>query len=209
MEKKFGKNKAGYHSSKKTVTLIISILAVSLFIGAAVQPVIASPISKSNSVSAEIQEECIPCKVVETTKKDPPCTTCACAVNYAVAYMIDFVNDTMKDHKFPLWRAELVGMIFEGLVVGFIESGFKFNVDAKVLKVHIKYWIDELVEPDNYRYNVTEILANIYAIGIGITGYLLTLCENNIAKSLTISTCKTPFFLKIISLFYKWIKIIY
>jgi len=207
MKKNYGKNEASHIRKNNTVIMIVSVLAVTLFIGAVMQPVIAGSISTINSIPVKVEEECLLCKAAEATIKDPSCKTCGCAVNHAVVYMVDFVNETMKDYKFPLWRAELVGMIFEGLIKGFIDSGFKLNLNAVILKAHIKYWVDKLIEPENYRYKITEILANIGAIGIGITGYLLTLCKNNVAQSLPAATHQTPFALKVISEFYKWIKI--
>jgi hypothetical protein len=207
MKKYLGKHGAGFIQKNNTVIMIISILTVTLIIISGIQPALASSISNSNYRPATIEEECLTCIITEPTKKDPPCRTCGCAVNHAVTYMINFVNDTMKDNKFPLWRAEIVGMVFEGLVLGFIDSGFRININANTLKAHINYWVDRLIEPENYRYNVTEILANIYAVGIGITSYLLTLCENNIALNFPAFSHKKSVIIKILSLFNKLIKI--
>lgn len=209
MEKKFGRNKAGHTPSNKAVTMIVSILAVTLFIGTAMQPIMAGPVSNSNPEPVEVEEECLPCKAAETTSKNPPCESCACAVNYAVDYMVIFVTANVKDYKFPLWRAELVGLIFEGIVTGVIESGFGFHINEKELKAHINYWIDKLIEPENYRYKINEILANIYAIGVGISSYLSTICNNNVAQSLPAPTQQTPSVSKIILIFYMWIKILH
>lgn len=179
MEKKFRKNKAGHIPSNKKVTMIISILAVTLFIGAAIQPVMAGTLPDKEPESQTVEEECLPCKGEEPVKVGPSCKTCACAMDFAVWFMVDFVDDNLADGPFLIKSGELVGLIFLGLIKGFKESGFKIEIDSEDLKTNITYWVDKLVEPDNYWFNVTEILANLVAIAIGITAYLLTLCGDS------------------------------
>ena len=91
MKKNYGKNEAGRIWKKKTVITICSVLAVTLFICTAVQPVMAESISSSSSKSSSESEECIPCTPSGQTPEVAECKTCAEAVVHAVDFMKNHV----------------------------------------------------------------------------------------------------------------------
>lgn len=183
MGKKFGRNKAGHITSNETVTMIVSILAVTLFIGTAIQSVIAAPAAPLSSGGAEVEEveeECIPCKAEELEQWDPKCKTCVGAVFHSVKYMKDHVKATMKDKDvYFLWTVDVSIVIFEGLILGLEDSGFKIVINYEDLFQYINNSVNKLVNPTNYLFPVTKCLAILIAIPIGITVYLLTLCNGD------------------------------
>lgn len=180
MGKKFGMNKAGHIPSKETVTMIVSILAVTLFIGTTMQPIIAAPAVPLSIGVAEVEEECIPCKAEELAQRDSKCKTCVGAVFHSVKYMKDHVKATMKDKGvYFLWTVDVSIVIFEGLILGLEDSGFKIVIDYEDLFQYINNSVNKLVNPTNYLFPVTKCLATLIAIPIGITVYLLTLCNGD------------------------------
>jgi hypothetical protein len=213
MEKNVGKNKAGSIHRNKMVTLIVSIGAIILIIGAAMQPVLAGTVSNIAPDPHTHEEECMP-EPIEDPKKvvGSVCKNCTCAMEFAIEYMVKFVDRNLKDGPYLLKGGEVVGLIFLGLVKGVRESGFRIVMQAEELKSNITYWVEKLVDPENYWFNVTEILANLAAIAIGISAYLLTLCDDGSDNTST----ETPFkqitpqnltiFHKILSLIMKFIE---
>lgn len=187
MNKKLGKNKAGGITLKNSVIMIVSIIAVTLFIGTAMQPVIAAPSSSDRAEAEKVEEECIPCKYEEqTTQEDVKCKTCVGAVFYAVRYMNGHVRNTLIERIengskviYLLWTVELSRVFFRGLIRGLVDSGFKIEVDYIDLFQYINNSVNKLVDPTNYMFPVTKYLAIIVAIPIGITVYLLRLCTGN------------------------------
>ena len=177
MEKNVGKNNAGYIRRNKMVTMIVSIGAIFLIIGAAMQPVLAVSASNIAPDPHTKEEECMPEPTKEPEKVGPICKNCTCAMEFAIEYMVDFVDRNLKEGPYLLKGGEVVGLIFLGLVKGVRESGFRIVIQTEDLKSNITYWVEKLVEPENYWFNITEILANLAAIAIGISAYLLTLCD--------------------------------
>jgi hypothetical protein len=179
MKKKFGRNKAGGITKKNSVIMIVSIIAVTLFIGIAIQPVIAAPLYSDEA--KEVEEECIPCKYEEEyTLGDAKCKTCVGAVFHSVRYMKDHVRTVLKGRGvYFLWTVDASILIFEGIILGLQDSGFKFEIDYVDLFQYINNSVNKLVDPANYLFPVTKYLAILFAIPIGITVYLLRLCNGD------------------------------
>lgn len=208
MKKNYGKNGAGHIGKNNTVIMIVSVLAVTLFIGAAMQPVTAGSISINHFEPAEV-EECLPCQSIEEPQTTSKCKSCAEAVFHAVDYMKNHVKTALKGKGWYFMKSvDASILIFQGIVLGFKDSGFKPTINYKELNDTISYWVNKLCGPQQI-FTVTKFLAKLGAISIGITGYLLSLCNFNYAKSLPAAIKQTPSFSQGISIFYKWIKIIH
>jgi hypothetical protein len=177
MEKKYIKNKAGNGPTHNTVIMIVSILAISLFIGMAVQPVIADAVkNKNESHDLNSQNE---------LKGD--CKTCACMVDFTIRYMIKHVKDNLKGIYY-LWTVDAVQLIFQGTMKGIANSGFNPQVNTVHLKASIYYWVNKLVGQQIF--TTTKLLAVLSAIGVGISGYLLSLCNNPTTQTTICLKCK-------------------
>ena len=171
MEKYNGKKEAGSVPKYNKMLMIISVFAVSLFVGMAVQPVFAGPISTSETIK-------------NSQTPDPQCDSCSQAVVFAIEYMIKHVKDNL-DGIYFLWSVDATILIFQGLIIGLSKSGFKPTLDEDELKANINYWVKKLVGPQLF--TSTKLLANIGAISIGITGYLLKLCKNEPTNTATVN----------------------
>lgn len=187
MNKRFGRNKAGGITKKNSVIMIVSIMTVTLFIGTAIQPAIATPLTGDGAEIGEVEEECIPCKYEEErTQGDAKCKTCVGAVFYAVRYMNGHVMDKTKAKIleggkliYPLWTVDLSMLFSQGLIKGLLESGFRFEVDFVDLCQSINNTVNKLVDSANYFFPVISYLAILVVIPIGITVYLLRLCNGD------------------------------
>ena len=173
MKKKYGKNEASGLGTKNTVIMIVSILSVGLFIGMAIEPVMAGNIS--NQITESSVEECLPCQVKE---KPPECKTCLDAVNHIINITIDHVKtfypwDNVT--KFPGWALELGLFIFDGIILGIKSSGFKFEMNYEELNITIMNWIEKFLDPNQY-HTITRVLFCLGAIVVGIGDYLLSQC---------------------------------
>lgn len=216
MKKVFGKNEASYIGKKNTVILIVSILAVAVVIGAAMQPVMAGELSIKENESAATGEECLPCKAQEKIKKeDTKCKTCSCAASHAVKYMINHVHYYIEKNwnetggYWLLLPMDVSLLMFQGIVQGWAESGFTMDIDYDDLREHINKTVDELV--GQQLFPVTKLLASLPAIAIAITTYLLELCNggDDEAKSLPATTQQTQSFSRITPRFYLLIRILH
>lgn len=165
MNKIFGRNEAGSSRRKNPVVMIISILAVSIFIGSAIQPALADDIT-------------LPIKPIkQNLEKKGLCTTCHCAVDFAIDHMIIYVkNNAPPDKEHLFWRVEYVALIWQGLNQGLKLSGFEVKINIIEVMAEIEYWVDEIA--DGQILPVTRFLANLTAIGAGLLTYLTTLCDN-------------------------------
>ena len=94
--------------------------------------------------------------------------------------MVDYVNDNIDDTYF-LWSVDVAILIFQGLIDGFKESRFDLLVDEDELNETIQYWIGKTV--GSQKFTVTQFLAKLGAITIGVSSYLLTLCIDDKAKN--------------------------
>lgn len=175
MKKIFGKNKAGGIPGNNGVKMIVSIIAVALFIGAAMQAAIAGSTPGMDHEQVAVEEECLPCKCTEPGIDDPKCETCVQAVFHAVKYMINHVITSLRGKGvYFLWTADASILIFEGLVWGIMDSGFKIKIDYNDLNSTINFWVKKLVGPQLFF--VTRFMARLGAISIGIAWYLLSFC---------------------------------
>lgn len=150
-----------------------------LFIGAALPGVFAGAV---NSERIEHVNDNEPCKLCRENVARPVygagCESCKEAVAFAVDYMKDYVSENVEGTYF-LWRVDVSILIFQGLVDGFKESGYKIDIDVDELKATIEYWVNITV--GSQKFAVTTFLAELGAITIGVTKYLLTLCiEGNV-----------------------------
>jgi len=211
MKKNNGKKEASYIGKNNTVIMIVSILAVTLFIGAAMQPVMAGELPIKGNEPAAVEEECLPCKSKEKiNKEDTECKTCVEAVSHAVKYMVDHINKSLNGNGWYLmWPVDASILIFEGIVLGFEDSGFKMEVDYDDLNDFINKTVEKYVGPQLFP--VTKLLATLAAISIGITGYLLLLCNDgdDEAQSLPAITQQTRSVSQVIPRFYWWIRILH
>jgi hypothetical protein len=192
MKKNYGKNEAGYNYKKKTVITIVSMIAVTLLIGMAVQPAIAGPESTVGTKS-------------QANNQGPKCKTCSEAAAFAVDYMVDHVKANINETYF-LWTVDATILIFQGLVLGYKESGFTIEINEVALKAKIYYWVVKIVGPQLF--NITKFLAGLSAIAIGITEYLLTLCDGG-SRNITYNNARLPGFISrsILRIFKKIIRL--
>jgi hypothetical protein len=184
MKKIFGKNEASHNGNKNSVIMIVSIIAVSLFIGTAMQPALASPISDK-----EINSETDPdnCSLCRPRSKDagpgPSCKTCLCAVGIAVTHSLKYAKDKIN-YKINENNGEVIDGILgdivlwllEGTAEGIKKSGFKIDIDYNELKDVIKNLVNEGIGPQGH--DITKILVTLRYISIGIRIYLVSLCIN-------------------------------
>jgi hypothetical protein len=94
--------------------------------------------------------------------------------------MKEYVNENINDTYF-FWTVDGSILIFQGLINGFKESGYTLEVDVNELKANIEHWVNKTV--GSQKFTITLFLAKLGAITIGVTGYLLTLCIDNNAKT--------------------------
>jgi hypothetical protein len=178
MNKKFGKKEAGDTASNSGLITIVSMLVVALFIGVAVQPMISGTISNVNDGQTMVEEEHISCGCGKPGTKDTDCKTCSEAVFHAVKYMKDYVNNYIQYLKrngfYPLWTMDLTIEIVEGLTLGVLDSGFKIKINMTELGNTIQSWVNTLYGPQVHF--ITRVTIMLFAIYVGITWYLLTLC---------------------------------
>jgi hypothetical protein len=175
MKKVFGKYKAGGIPRSKGVKTIISIIAVTLFIGIAMQTALAAPIPTMEIEPPAVQEECVTCNFVGPEDEEPKCETCVQAVFHAVKYMVGHVKTSLQGKgKYFLKSADATILIFEGLFLGIKDSGFRIKIDYNDLNNTVDFWVTKLVGPQLFF--ITRFMARLGAISIGITWYLMSFC---------------------------------
>ena len=176
MKKVFGEYKAGGIPRSNGVNMIVSILAVTLFIGMTMQSAIAAPIPTMEIEPPTVsEEECVTCNLVGPEDDEPKCETCAQAVFHAVKYMVDHVKTSLQGKgKYFLKSADATILIFEGLFLGIKDSGFRVKIDYNDLNNTIDFWVTKLVGPQLFF--ITRFMARLGAISIGITWYLMSFC---------------------------------
>lgn len=209
MKEKFGKMEASHIGKNNSMIMIVSIIAVTLFIGTAVQPAIATTIHSQGIEVQEAEEECIICAPrSDGPTHGPACKTCGEAVEYAVGYMKVYVKEKMKDvnETYFLWSLDVVFLISEGIHIGLKNSGFKIEIDREELNENIEYWVNKTVGPQMF--NVTIFLAKLGAISIGVTGYLLTICNGEVSKNSPVVKKQIWSIFSFMPRFFRWIKIL-
>jgi len=209
MNKKLGKNEASHILTKNMVKMTVSIMAIILFIGTTIQPAIAGSVSSRGIISEPNEEECTLCATAsEKPPEFPGCKTCVEAIYFAVNYSKDYVkeqiNKTKNDPYYLYKGLEVVIHIKNGIKEGIKESGFKFKkLDEKGLTNYISYVVNKTVGPQQI--NSTRFLAYLTAIVIGITGYLLSLCNNDQTKGRVPTTPLMWFITQLKSMLSRWI----
>ena len=175
MKKVFGEYKAGGIPGGNGVKMIVSIIAVALFIGIAMQTAIAGSIPTIDNEPVAVEEECITCNFIELGDEKPKCETCVQAVFHAVEYMVDHVKTSLQGKGvYFLKTADATILIFEGLFLGIKDSGFRVKIDYNDLNDTIDFWVTKLVGPQLFF--ITRFMARLGAISIGITWYLMSFC---------------------------------
>ena len=175
--------------------------------GIALPSVIAGSLSPKGAEQEAVNEGCPLCAPDPEHPPDvPSCETCKDAVDYAVDYMKDYVKENVNGTYF-LWQVDVALFIFEGLIKGFKESGFNIEIDEDALKASIEYWVNKTVGPQQFP--VTLFLAKLGAIAIGITGYLISLCNDDDTQNPSDNIQHSRTVTWIISRFYKWIRVLH
>ena len=178
MNKKFGKKEAGDFALNSSLIMVVSVLVIVLFIGVAVQPIMSGTISNVNDGQTIVEEEHISCGCGKPGTKDAGGKTCTDAIFHAVQYMKNHVNNYIQYLKrngfYPLWTMDLTIEIIEGLTLGLKDSGFKIKINITDLGNTIQTWVNKLLGPQVHL--ITRISVALFAIYIGVTWYLLTLC---------------------------------
>ena len=118
--------------------------------------------------------------------------------------MKDYVKEKVNG-TYLLWRMDIALFIFEGLIEGLKESGFNIEIDEDALRGSIEYWVNKIVGPQ--KFTVTLFLAKLGAIVIGITGYLISLCNED-AQNHQAITQHSLIVSWIMSRFYKLIRVL-
>jgi hypothetical protein len=181
MNKKIGKNEASHNLTKTMVKMTVSIMAVILFIGTAIQPALAGTSTTQGIESEPNEEECNLCPKSSENQPDLPiCETCVEAVEFAVDYMIDYVNETIyeKGEDDTFYGMNIAAAIVRGLIDGVIKSGFRFDIGHGELAENVFVWLDKEIYKDQW-YIGTKIIALLASIAAGITEKLLSLCRND------------------------------
>ena len=167
--------------NKNTAIVISCLVMSSLFIGAALPGVFAGAVNSEKIQHIKDDEPCKLCREnVAQPKNRPGCESCNEAVAFAVDYMKDYVSENVNGTYF-LWTVDVSILIVQGLVNGFKESGYKIEIDVDELKNNIEYWVNKTV--GSQKFTVTQFLAKLGAITIGVTGYLLKLCIDDDPKA--------------------------
>lgn len=174
---------------KNTVIMITSLLVVGLFIGTVMPSVFAASSASSKS---------------NNPPNHPECETCKEAVDFAVGYMKVYVKDNING-TYSLWSVDVAILIFEGLIRGFEESDFEIKIDENELKASIEYWVNKTVGPQ--KFTVTLFLAKLGAIIIGVTAYLISLCNDDEQYRPAVSLYSRVI-TRIISRFYNLIRVL-
>jgi len=184
MNKKLGRNEASHILKKNTVIMTFSFIAVALFIGTAIQPVLADSVYSRVVEPEPAEVECPLCAPkTESSSELPGCKTCVEAVNYAVEYSVVYVKEKVDETPvwYPLKVREITIHFRDGVFEGLVESGFSFKeIDKAELTSTIEYWVNLTVGEQTL--NRTKFVAYLGAITIGITGYLLSLCNKENTK---------------------------
>lgn len=204
MKNDLGKNEAGGSGNKSSAIMIISIIAVALFIGTALQPAIASPIPEVEV--EEKEEECLLCRSRgNPAETKPECNNCLCTAFVAVDYGIDQTRKKIKEklvetngEVYDGILGDIVLWLVEGVAEGIVKSGFKIKFDKEELNETIHYYINKYVGPQGH--DITKILVALQAISIGIRVYLISLCVEG-KHILPISTMIFKFISKVLSEF--------
>ena len=191
---------------KNTVITIASFLVITLFIGTVMPSVIAGSITSEGAEPVAGHEGCSLCvSESELPPDDSSCETCEEAVVYAVDYMKDYVKEKVNG-TYLLWRMDIALFIFEGIIEGLKESGFNIEIDEDALRASIEYWVNKTVGPQ--KFTVRLFLAKLGGIAIGVTDYLISLCNDDeqvppdtIQHSRTVSW--------VLLRFYKWIRVLH
>jgi hypothetical protein len=206
MKERYGKNEARNFRRSNSVIMIVSIFALILFIGSAVQPAIARNVTNEKVEVADENEDCSLCAPrADGPIEGPKCETCGEAVEYAINYMKAYVREKLKDvnETYFLITLDVIILMSEGIHIGLQKSGFKIEIDTDELNDNIEYWVNKTVGPQMY--NVTLFLAKLGAISIGITSYLLTICNDDTYRKISVTHFMSRFF-RWISRFYQPIK---
>jgi hypothetical protein len=175
MNGKLGNKKAGNFAGKNGVMMIVSILSVILFIGTALQPILSASTVKKDPQQAAGEKEYFTCDCEKDADAGSGGSVCAVAAFNTVKYMIQYVKTTLKGKGiYFLWAADAAIVIFEGLILGIKESGFKPTIDFDKLRASINLWVSKLVGPQMFF--ITRFMARLGAISIGIFWYLLSIC---------------------------------
>ena len=206
MNKKIGKNEASHILMKNTVIMTVSIMAVILFIGTAIQPALAGT-PTTHGIESKPNEECTLCaSSSENSPNLPICKTCVEAVNFAVDYSMDYVKAKVNDTPvwYPLKARDITIHFRDGIFKGLAESGFSLKeLDKNDLNATIGYWVNLTVGEQTL--NRTLFVAYIGAVAIGITGYLLSLCNKEKAKSRVPTTPLMILITKVKSIFSRFL----
>ena len=182
MKEVYGKYRAGGIPGCNVLKMIVSIMAVTLFIGISMPAAIAGSIPNVDHESVPVEEECLECGFIEPGNEKPNCETCVQAVFHAVKYMIGHVKRNLPEEIYFLKTADASILIFNGLVLGIIDSGFRIEIDYNDLNNTINFWVKKLVGPQLFF--ITRFMARLGAISIGITFYLLSFCVDSSKISL-------------------------
>jgi len=182
--------------------MTVSIIAISLFIGMALQPAIASPMY--DAAVEENEYECPLCRSREEPAETKPiCKTCLCTAGHAVKHGISYTRgkiiEKMNDND--VWEGILADIslwLIEGTGQGLKIYGFKIEFDKEELNETINYYVNKYVGPQGH--NVTKIFVALRAISIGIRVYFISLCANG-KQILPISTRLMQFFSRVVSEF--------
>jgi len=204
MKEKFGKNEASHIGKRNTAIMIVSILSVALFIGTALQPAIASPMTYLVVEVEDNEDECPLCRSRESpAETKPKCKTCLSAAGFAVKHGINYTRGKIieKMNNNDVWEGVLADIslwLIEGVGQGIKLSGFKIELDKEELNETIKYYVNKYVGPQGH--NVTKIFVALRAISIGIRVYFISLCANG-KQILPISTILMQFLSRVVSEF--------
>jgi hypothetical protein len=204
MEKKYRRNEAKVFGTKNTVIMIVSILAVGLFIGMALEPITAVSVTNLEAEPASVEDECLPCTIQKkVSKMSPPvCKTCKDAVKHIINKTMEHVQDNFPWEAllFPGWAVELSCYVFEGIIKGIQTSDFEFEIDFKELNETINYWIERFLDP-HQNHTITKVMFFMNAILVGIGDYLLSQCNDKNLKDLPSASHVIPRFYKLIMAF--------
>ena len=165
-------------TTKKSTITLVSILAVALFIGAAINP--ATAVTSIRDESEELVAESTECSLCAqsqeyTNPSGGNCDTCGETVEFAVNYMLENIGDYLPDQWYLLRSVDAALLVVTLIIEGVIESGYSIQLNAEALRVFVQDNLETYVGEQIF--TITQFLAALIVISVSIVVYLIdTIC---------------------------------
>lgn len=165
-------------TTKKSTITLISLVAVALFIGTAINP--ATAVTSLRDESQELVAESTECSLCAqsqeyTIPSGGGCDTCGETVEFAVNYMLENIGDILDDGWYLLKSVDAAILVVSLIVEGTVQSGYTIQLNADELKAYVKDQLETYVGSQIFL--ITQFLAAIIVISVSVVVYLIdTIC---------------------------------